>query len=96
MNITHPNGWRKFIAICQNLKDDKALDSMLKLLLTMEEQQQIATRVLLIEELLKKEKPQRQIAEELKVSIAKITRGSNALKHLSDEELLELSKEFLT
>ena len=38
------------------------------------------TRCLIIKALLEKKAPQRQIAEELNVSIAKITRGSNELK----------------
>jgi TrpR family trp operon transcriptional repressor len=46
----------------------------------MEEKSAIADRYLIIKGLLNGKKTQREMAETLKVSIAKITRGSNALK----------------
>lgn len=95
MKITHPSGWEKFLKLCQDVSSTAELEQLLQLLLTHEEREQIATRVLLLKELLAKQKPQRKIAEELHVSIAKITRGSNALKHLSEQELEALTKRFL-
>ena len=95
MKITHPTGWEKFLTLCHQTESNTELEQLMRLLLTHEEQEQIATRVLLLKELLAKEKPQRKIAEELHVSIAKITRGSNALKHLSEQELEALTKYFL-
>ena len=58
------------------------------LFFTMEEKKDFATRYLIIKTLLKNEKPQRQIAKELHVSISKITRGSNELKRM-DPALLD-------
>jgi TrpR family trp operon transcriptional repressor len=42
-------------------------------------------RCLIIKALLDQKNPQREIAENLKVSIAKITRGSNELKRISPQ-----------
>lgn len=73
-------GWREFITLCRHVRSDDELTDLLELLLTLEEQQQLGTRVELLKALLKADKPQRVIADELKISIAKISRGSNALK----------------
>jgi TrpR family trp operon transcriptional repressor len=53
--------------------------------LTPKEKADLKTRILIIKELLKKEKTQRQIAKYLNLSIAKITRGSNELKRTNDK-----------
>lgn len=73
-------GWRQFITLCRQAQSDDELEELLELLLTLEEQQQLGARVELLKALLKGDKPQRVIADELKISIAKISRGSNALK----------------
>ncbi len=77
------SGWENFIALCRNTDTQGELNELLELLLTSDEQEQLATRVLLLTALLKEEKSQRAIAKELKISIAKITRGSHALKNIS-------------
>ena len=51
-------------------------------------------RYSIIHELIKQEKTQREIAKELNVSIAKISRGSNELKRI-DKKLLTYLKEKL-
>ncbi|MCB1106561.1 MAG: trp operon repressor [Chlamydiia bacterium] len=79
------DGWRKFIRILSNIKDPKKLEELSKLLFTSEERESFAKRVRIIEELIKDEKTQREIAERYSISIAKITRGSNALKETSEE-----------
>lgn len=76
-------GWRDFIALCRHTRSDNELGSLLELLMTLEEQEQLGTRVELLRALLKGDKPQRTIASELQISIAKITRGSNALKTIN-------------
>jgi TrpR family trp operon transcriptional repressor len=48
--------------------------------LTHEEKDSLTTRFLIIQELLRAKMTQRDMASNLKVSIAKITRGSNAMK----------------
>lgn len=75
-------GWQGFINLCLHTKDEATLQAMLALFLTPEEKIDIARRVLIIQELVKGEKTQRDIAKTLDVSIAKITRGSNELKRL--------------
>lgn len=67
----------------------KELEKLLSLLLTFDEREQLASRVLIIQALLKGELTQREIAEKFNVSIAQITRGSNALK-ITDEEFKKL------
>lgn len=73
-------GWRKLLKV---LKHTHQLEPLLNVLLTNEEREGLAKRILIIEALLKGEKTQREIAKDLNVSIAKITRGSNALKDIS-------------
>lgn len=75
-------GWNQFIKLCLATKNEKMLSSLLDLLLTQEEKESIAMRYLIVVDLLKQEKSQRSIAEDLHVSIAKITRGSNELKRM--------------
>jgi TrpR family trp operon transcriptional repressor len=84
-------GWDEFLALCLRAKSVKVLDKLFSLYLTQKEQQSVAMRDLIIRELLKGEKTQREMAKTLRVSIAKITRGSNSLK-LIDEDLKQLLK----
>lgn len=89
-----PKGFNDFIALTHASKNEKELALLFDFLMTPEEKENFATRVSLIKELLKKQKTQRDIAEHLNISIAKITRGSNALKQL-DEKMLERLEKFL-
>lgn len=75
-------GWQGFVDMCLNIEDEKTLEAMLSLFLTQEEKVDIARRFLIVKELIKAQKTQRDIAKSLDVSIAKITRGSNELKRL--------------
>ncbi|HSX11390.1 MAG TPA: trp operon repressor [Chlamydiales bacterium] len=77
------DGWWGFLELCSGVKGAEALNELLWLFLTHEERADIATRFLIVRELLKGEKTQREIAKDLGVSIAKITRGSNYLKTIS-------------
>lgn len=79
------DGWQAFLGLCRKAKSEEALDELFWLLLTPEEREAIKTRALIVKELLEGRKPQRQIAKDLRVSIAKITRGSNALKETSED-----------
>lgn len=76
-------GWDKFILLCQNARDEALFKELLDFFFTHEEKQHLVSRILLVRELLSKEKPQREISKDLHISIAKITRGSNALKQIS-------------
>jgi TrpR family trp operon transcriptional repressor len=84
MSIMNDAGWQRFLELCCDSKQSSPLNELLQLLLTVEERHAIALRVALIRELLSGEKTQREIAADLEVSIAKITRGSNALKQIDD------------
>ncbi len=88
------DGWQQLLTWCQQVKDEKQLSSLFELLLTPEEKIDVAKRCLIIRELLAKKLSQREIAKNLNVSIAKITRGSNEIKRLSPE-LLQFVKENL-
>jgi TrpR family transcriptional regulator, trp operon repressor len=72
--------WREFIKLCLITKNEKMLSDFFSFFLTQEEKENIALRYLIINDLLKQEKTQRNIAKDRHVSIAKITRGSNELK----------------
>lgn len=85
-------GWRTFTQLCLASKNEKMLSSLFELLLTSEEKESIATRCLIVAELLKQEKTQRAMAEDLHVSIAKITRGSNELKRMPAKLIAFLKK----
>jgi TrpR family transcriptional regulator, trp operon repressor len=85
-------GWRRFIKLCLACKDEKVLSLLYDLFLTPEEKDSIALRYLIIDELLKQKKTQREMAEDLHVSIAKITRGSNELKRMPSK-LISFLKE---
>jgi TrpR family trp operon transcriptional repressor len=79
------DGWRGFLRLCSEAEGPQALDELLWLFLTPEERTDIATRYLIVRELLKGKKTQREMAKDLGVSIAKITRGSNFLKMISKD-----------
>lgn len=81
----YKEGWKQFIDLCQETKDDKNLSTLFDLLLTPEEKESIAMRCLIIRELLLQQRTQREIAKNLNVSIAKITRGSNEIKRMKEQ-----------
>lgn len=84
-------GWKNFLELCCSIKTPEELDLFFGLFLTFEERETMISRYIIIKKLLEGKLTQREIAEKYKVSIAQITRGSNALK-IIDPEL----KEFLT
>lgn len=78
------SGWQLFLQLCQHVKNSEQLNALFSFLFTAEEKQHISTRILLVQELLKGKRTQREIAKTLNISIAKITRGSNNLKQLNE------------
>ena len=86
--------WHSLINLLEAAAKKNHLDDLLRFFLTFEEQEQLADRIVLIQALLKGDKPQRQIAKELDISIAKITRGSNMLK-ATDEKIKAYLQEVL-
>lgn len=79
------DGWRGFLSLCSEAKSPEKLRELLWLFLTPEERKDIATRYLIVRELVRGKKTQRDMAKDLGVSIAKITRGSNFLKMIHQD-----------
>ena len=80
MKDSAESGWKPFLELCATLRDPKAFDRFFSLFLTYEERETMASRYQIVKALLEGKLTQREIAEKYKVSIAQITRGSNALK----------------
>jgi TrpR family trp operon transcriptional repressor len=78
-------GWQRFLHLCTRVKTPALLDELFALFFTWEERETIGKRHLIVEQLERGERTQREIAEECHVSISQITRGSNALKIISDD-----------
>jgi TrpR family trp operon transcriptional repressor len=74
------NTWKSFLSLCLKAHNIEELSKLFDCFLTHEEKNDIADRFLIIKGLLEEKKTQRDMSESLNVSIAKITRGSNALK----------------
>jgi len=72
--------WKSFLTLCLKSRDTEELSRILDCFLTMEEKSAIADRFLIVKALIEGKETQRDMSENLHVSIAKITRGSNALK----------------
>jgi TrpR family trp operon transcriptional repressor len=88
-------GYRLFLNLCCQQKTTAAMQALLDFFLTPEEKDAMARRVTLTQALLKDKLTQREIASTLKVSIAKITRGSNMLKLTNDKTKAILIKGLL-
>lgn len=80
--MTHQDK-RCFLDLFLNITDEKILSELFDLLLTPEEKSSLQTRCLIVKALLDQKETQREISSHLKVSISKITRGSNELKRIS-------------
>jgi TrpR family trp operon transcriptional repressor len=74
------DGWSSFLELCSQIQTPETFNHFFELFLTFEERQTIAARYLIIQALIEGKLTQRKIAETRKVSVAQITRGSNALK----------------
>jgi len=74
------DGWRGFLELCERLKTKQRFEEFFDLFLTIEEKEDLSKRYHVISALLKEEESQRDISKKHKISIFKITRGSNALK----------------
>ena len=72
--------WKSFLSLCLKAQDAEELSKLFDCFLTAEEKSVIADRFLIVKALLDEKQTQREMSESLDVSIAKITRGSNALK----------------
>lgn len=79
------DGWQEFLKLCTQMKSAEEFYEFFNLFLTIEEKETLASRFLIVKSMLEGELTQREISEKHKVSIAQITRGSNALKIISPE-----------
>lgn len=77
--------WRRFLKLCLELKTVKEWERFLELFLTIEEKHLLASRCQIVKALLEGKLSQREIAKQHGVSIAQITRGSNALKRIDPQ-----------
>lgn len=78
-------GWHGFLNLCLEAESTEKLNELFWLFLTPEERKDIASRVLIVRDLVRGQKTQREMAKDLRVSVAKITRGSNFLKMISKD-----------
>jgi TrpR family trp operon transcriptional repressor len=84
--------WDRVIDLLLSCKTQEDLNRFFDFILTHDERDMISKRLALTQALLLKEKSQRQIAEDLSLSIALITRGSNELKRTSSENISWIKK----
>ena len=92
---SNKEGWQDFLKLCSKIDSVEELSELFDLFFTIEEKETLASRYLIIKSLVEGKHTQREIAEKSKVSIAQITRGSNALKIISSK-LKELLKSKLS
>lgn len=86
---------KRTLKLLNSAIDQGYLTKLLPLLLTTDEQEQLESRVVILQELLRDKLTQREIAKQHGLSIAKITRGSNALKQVDLNLLSFLEGELL-
>jgi len=84
MTSNEEEGWRRFLDLCKSI-DPEELDKFFKAVLTHTERHEIAFRILIFRDLIRGEKTQREIARDLPISLAIVSRGSNVLKTMEPE-----------
>ncbi|WP_395947332.1 trp operon repressor [Caedibacter taeniospiralis] len=85
--------WKSLVALLQQTKEKVEMNTLLDFLLTLEEKHQLANRYALAKAMIVAQKPQREIAKDLGVSISTVTRCSNALKLLPNEIKLKFTQQ---
>ncbi len=79
------DGWRRFVDLCLKAKSRVQIEDLFKLLLTFQERRNVAKRLQLVIALIEGKMNQRDMAKQFKISIGRITRGSNALKTINPD-----------
>jgi TrpR family transcriptional regulator, trp operon repressor len=87
MKLRNEEDWEMFLDLCLKTKKNSRLQELFDLFLTLEEKEHLTSRMQIIRALLDEKLSQREISEKMEVSISQITRGSNALKIVSDDLL---------
>lgn len=77
--------WQDFVEHCLKFSDEKSLGRFFDVIFTPSEKIEFGNRLKIMQELLKNEKTQREIAKSLEVSIANISRGSNIIKNSTND-----------
>jgi TrpR family trp operon transcriptional repressor len=90
--MTMKTAWKSFLSLCLKSRNTDELAQLLECFLTIDEKENMIHRYEIIAALLAGKLTQREMAAELNVSIAKITRGSNALKSLNPKMKTFLKK----
>ncbi|TKB55328.1 trp operon repressor [Ferrimonas aestuarii] len=88
--------WDKALGLIVDQEGKDSASSLFNLLLTVDERDAIGARLAVMRALIQGELTQRQIAEQLNVSIATITRCSNTLKNLQPMERDKLQQQLLS
>lgn len=83
--------WQDVLYLLRRAIESEQDEEVLKILLTADERDALISRVNIINELLKGEISQRHLSQKLGVGIATITRGSNELKQLDENQKTRLS-----
>lgn len=84
-DMSSEDGWRAFLELCGKFQKKEELEELFDLFFTLEEKEALSKRHSLVKALLDEKMTQREISEAMRVSISKITRGSNALKIISKQ-----------
>ena len=74
------SGWGGFLDVCVRQSNANELSKFFDVFLTISEKDEFAKRFNIIIELLKGTKTQREIAKDIGVSLANVSRGANVLK----------------
>ena len=89
------SGWPDFLKLCSKLESPEEFNQFFSLFLTYEERETMVSRYLIVKALLEGQLTQREMSETYKVSIAQITRGSNALKIIDPKFKKMLEKKLI-